>query len=368
MIKSVDLWEQYLSIQNDVDTAIRQVIENSAFVGGKRVADFENAFASYHNADTCVGVGNGTDALEIAIEGLQLPKKSKIIVPANSFVASSEAVTRAGHTVVFCDCDCDTYTISLPELSKSVSPMTSAVIAVHLYGHTCDMDGIKAIAAVHDLKVIEDCAQAHGAEYKGCRVGTIGDVSAFSFYPGKNLGAYGDGGAVLTNNKELAERCRMIANHGRLGKYDHAIEGRNSRLDGLQAAILGAKLPHLDAWNARRRDCAERYRSKLAGVGDLALPIEAEWAHHVYHLFVVQTTKRDELRAFLNGRNVQTGIHYPTALPRLEAYEYLGQQDKTPSASAISHRLLSLPMGPHLSDADVDQVCVLIAEFFESAK
>lgn len=365
MIRFLDLKQQYDSIRDAIDAAVAAVIESSAFVGGKFVADFEEAFAAYLGAAHCVGVGNGTDALEIAIEGLGLPEGSEILVPANSFIASSEAVTRAGHRVVFCDCDPISYTITPESMREHLTPQTAAVMAVHLYGQPCDMDAVLAIAEEHGLKVIEDCAQAHGAEYQGRRISTFGDVGAFSFYPGKNLGAYGDGGAIVTNSTELSERCRMVANHGRLEKYDHAIEGRNSRLDGMQAAILSAKLPHLDGWTDARRRVAARYREGLSSVSGIVVPSEMDWAKHVYHLFVLQAPRRDELRAFLGENEVQTGIHYPTALPELSAYSYLGQQSEAPNASRISHNLLSLPMGPHLSDDDVDAVCSLVRDFYE---
>ena len=230
MIKFLDLQKQYTSIQQEIDDAIAAVIRDSAFVGGKYVEQFEDAFAAYQQAQYCVGVGNGTDALEMAIEVLDLPPHSKILVPANSFIASAEAVTRSGHQVVFCDCHPRNYTLSLEDVQQKIDPDTRAIIAVHLYGHPADMDALLDIANTYNLKVIEDCAQAHGAEYKGRKVGTFGEIGTFSFYPGKNLGAYGDGGAIITNNQELAERLRMLANHGRVSKYDHAFEGRNSRL------------------------------------------------------------------------------------------------------------------------------------------
>lgn len=233
MIEFLDLNKQYHSIKEEIDSAIMAVIHESAFISGKYVEIFEKEFATYQVADYCVGVANGTDAIEIAIEALNLPNGSEIIVPANSFIASSEAITRSGHRVVFCDCDENNYTISIRSLKEKLTQKTRAVLAVHLYGHPCDMDKILSIASQNNLKVIEDCAQAHGAEYKGKKVGTIGDIATFSFFPSKNLGAYGDGGAILTNNAHLAEKCRMIANHGRIEKYNHKFEGRNSRLDGL---------------------------------------------------------------------------------------------------------------------------------------
>ncbi len=231
MIRFLDLEKQYRSIAPAINAAVRAVIADQAFIGGKYVAAFEEEFARFVGGGICVGVGNGTDALEIAIEALSLPPQSEIIVPANSFIATSEAVTRAGHRVVFCDCDPDTYTLSVADFAEQISSETRAVIPVHLYGQPCDMTPILDLAARHRLRVIEDCAQAHGAEYRGRRVGTFGDAATFSFYPGKNLGAYGDAGAIVCREEELACQCRMIANHGRLRKYEHLFEGRNSRLE-----------------------------------------------------------------------------------------------------------------------------------------
>ena len=231
MVKFLDLHKQYIAIKNDIDTAIHSVITDSAFIGGKYIKKFEEEFASYQDAKYCIGVGNGTDALEIAIKSLNLPKFSEIIVPANSFIASAEAVSNSGHKIIFCDANSDDYTINLKDIEERITPNTSAIIAVHLYGHPCNMDPLLELANKYDLKIIEDCAQAHGAEYKGVRVGAIGDIGCFSFYPGKNLGAYGDAGAIVTNNRELYFKCQMISNHGRIDKYDHLLEGRTSSLD-----------------------------------------------------------------------------------------------------------------------------------------
>lgn len=348
-VKFLDLKQQYQSIKDDIDRAIASVIDESAFVRGKYVTRFEEEFAAYQQADCCVGVGNGTDALEIAIEALDLPPGGEILVPANSFIASAEAVSRTGHRVVFCDCDPVHYTLSLKDVERKIGPKCCAILAVHLYGHPADMDALLALGKKHNLKLIEDCAQAHGAEYKGRRLGTLGDVGTFSFYPGKNLGAYGDAGAIVTDDKNLALRCRMIANHGRTAKYDHQFEGRSSRLDGLQAAILSAKLPYLDGWLETRRTVANRYRDLLGGFEGLILPQEAEWARHVYHLFVIRHPQRDKLQDYLQQQQIQTGIHYPIALPKLQAYTYLNQADETMSANRLDSQLLSLPIGEHIS-------------------
>lgn len=368
MIKFLDLYSQYQTIKPEIDSAIAEVIKDSAFIGGKYVQRFEEEFAAYQEARHCIGVGNGTDALEIAIEALDLPPVSEIIVPANSFIASAEAVTRSGHRVVFCDCDPDNYTISLDSLKSKITSRTRAVMPVHLYGHPCDMDEVLSIAREHDLRVIEDCAQAHGAEYKGRRVGAIGDVGSFSFYPGKNLGAYGDGGAIVTNDENLAQKCRMMANHGRVEKYNHEFEGRNSRLDGLQAAILSVKLKHLDEWTRARIKVAEFYLENLQGMQGMVLPKREDWARQVYHLFVIRTNQRDALQMYLKEHGIQTGVHYPVALPKLKAYAYLGQSGEHLQANRQDQMLLSLPIGEHLDVDAARHVVSRLARFFLGVK
>lgn len=364
MVKFLDLKKQYEGIKDEVNTAIENVINESAFIGGKYVAQFEKEFAKYQEAKYCIGVGNGTDALEIAIESLNLRIGSEIIVPANSFVASSEAVTRSGHKVVFCDCDMDNYTISIPSLKSKITKNTSAIIAVHLYGHPCDMDKILEISINNNIKVIEDCAQAHGATYKGKKVGSIGNIGTFSFYPGKNLGAFGDGGAITTNNEKLATQCKMISNHGRIEKYNHEFEGRNSRLDGLQAAILSIKLKYLNQWTKSRIQVAEYYIEELNSIDQLFLPKREEWATQVYHLFVIRTKKRDELQEYLKKYNIPTGVHYPIALPKLKAYEYLNKQNELFFANTSDNQLLSLPIGEHLKEPELIQIVNTIKKFY----
>ncbi|MCG8670486.1 MAG: DegT/DnrJ/EryC1/StrS family aminotransferase [Pseudomonadales bacterium] len=365
MIKFLDLQAQYQSIKPEIDRAIERVIEKSAFIGGEYVSSFEKAFAEFCDVKHCVGVGNGTDALEIALEALNLPPNSEVIVPANSFVASSEAVTRQGHRVVFADCCPDTYVISIEDVKKRISSRTKAIIAVHLYGHPCDMDSLLELAETHDLYIVEDCAQAHGAEYKGKRVGSIGHIGAFSFYPGKNLGAYGDGGGVTTNNEDLSKKCRMIANHGRISKYDHEFEGRNSRLDGLQASILLAKLQFLPDWTERRIAVANYYLDALGEIDAIKLPVRESWVKQVYHLFVIRTDNRDKLATYLDNNNIKTGVHYPKALPKLEAYRYVNQYDEDLFANRSDSTLLSLPIGEHLGDEDLNRVVNSVRKFFD---
>jgi dTDP-4-amino-4,6-dideoxygalactose transaminase len=356
MIKFLDLQSQYQLIKPEIDDAIASVISESAFVGGKYVKKFEEEFATYCTSKFCIGVGNGTDALEIAIESLGLPSGSEVIVPANSFIASSEAVTRQGHKVVFADVTSDSYILDIEDVALRITEKTKAIIAVHLYGHPCDMDPLLALAKKYNLKIIEDCAQAHGAEYKGRRVGSIGDIATFSFYPGKNLGAYGDGGAITTSNEELAITSRKIANHGRIAKYDHELEGRNSRLDGLQAAILSVKLKYLDEWTSKRIQVADYYLDTLKNIEGIVLPVRQSWAKQVYHLFVIRSENRDALKEKLSLVGIQSGIHYPISLNKLNAYKYLKQNDDCLFSSKSALTLLSLPIGEHLCADDVKVV------------
>jgi dTDP-4-amino-4,6-dideoxygalactose transaminase len=360
----LDLKRQYREIQGEIDDAIRSVILDTAFVGGARIAEFEESFADFVHAEHCVGVANGTDALEIALEVTCPDEGGEVVVPANSFIATSEAASRSGLQVVFADVDTRTYVLDPDDVRRRITPRTRAIVAVHLYGHPAPMDELGAIAADHGLVLIEDAAQAHGSELGARRIGSIGTVATFSFYPGKNLGAYGDAGAITTNDPDLARKMRMLANHGRLAKYDHAFEGRNSRLDGLQAAVLTVKLRHLEEWTERRRELAALYRSRLADVGDLVLPVEAPGARHVYHLFVVRTESRDALRRWLKERGVSTGVHYPVALPRLGAYSEHPQHHEGFRSVPMSDRLLSLPMGDSIRKDEVERVSALIIEFF----
>lgn len=363
MIKFLDLKKQYKSIEKEINNAINNVINDTAFIGGKYVEKFEQEFSAFHQAKYCIGVGNGTDAIEIALEALNLPRNSEIIVPANSFISTSEAVTRSGYKVIFCDCNKDNYTISLPSLKSKISKNTSAIIAVHLYGHPCDMDQILELKKKYDLKIIEDCAQSHGAEYKGKMIGTIGDIGAFSFYPGKNLGAFGDAGAVLTNDADLAKMVRMISNHGRVEKYNHEFEGRNSRLDGIQAAILSVKLKYLNKWIDIRIKIANDYLTNLKNVKKITLPKKETWAKNVYHLFVIRTERRDDLQKYLYKKGIQTGIHYPISLPKLKAYNYTRQSNETFFANNFDIQLLSLPIGEHLKKDEIDLVINALKEF-----
>lgn len=360
-IKFLDIYRQDGPIREEINTAISQVIGDSAYIGGQYVKQFTSAFAKFQQADYCVGVGNGTDALEIILHALELPLGSEVLVPANSFIASAEAVTRSGLKVVFCDCDPVTYTIDIDDAVKRITNNTAVIMPVHMYGHPCDMNAVLELAARYDLQVVEDCAQAHGAEYKGKKVGTFGIAGAFSFYPGKNLGAYGDAGAIITNNERLADRCIMVANHGRTEKYNHEFEGRNSRLDGMQAAILNIKLKALEQWTECRRNLARCYQ-ELLNDSTVSLPTEQKWAKHVWHLFVIRSNQRDRLRSLLIKEGIQCGIHYPVALPDLPAYQYIEHKGREFRASKYADELLSLPIGPHLRVEDIERVSEVINE------
>ena len=361
----LDLSEQYTTMAAEIESAIHDVISSASFIGGERVSRFEQQFSEYLGTTNCVGVGNGTDALEIALEVLNLPPGSEVIVPANSFVATAEAVTRSGLRPMFVDVD-DTYTIDLQSIEAAISPRSSAIIPVHLYGNPCDMTGILQLATQHGLRVIEDCAQAHGATVGGHKVGSLGDAAAFSFYPGKNLGAYGDAGAVTFQDDAMAEHARMLANHGRKNKYDHQFVGRNSRLDALQAAILSVKLPHLDGWLERRRAIATRYVSHLSGTRTVEFGSQRSDATHAYHLLVLRTRFRDELIEFLAENNVATGIHYPVALPALQAYraEHL-QSCQGMRAVQWADEIISIPCHEMMTDEQVEYVAALLCAFDE---
>ncbi len=347
----VDLKAQYLSIKSEMDPAVAEIISNTAFIGGKAVAAFEEEFASYLGSPYCVSVANGTEAIEIALRALGIGAGDEVIVPANSFIASAEAVTSAGATVVFADSHPEYYTLDVEDLRRKITPRTRAVIPVHLYGQPADMDPIMEVAREHNLVVVEDTSQAHGALYKGRMVGSIGDAGTFSFYPGKNLGAYGDGGAIVFKSEDAARIARTYANHGSLVKYHHVMEGRNSRLDGLQAAVLSVKLKHLDAWSEARRRNAALFTELLADIDGVVTPAIAEYSVPVFHLYVIRVNDRENLQKGLAERGIATAIHYPISLPSLEAYSHLGHKTEDfPVANGQMSEILSLPMYPELTE------------------
>jgi dTDP-4-amino-4,6-dideoxygalactose transaminase len=364
-IPFVDLKAQYDSIKKEIDEAIAAVISQTAFIGGPYLKEFEEAFARYAGVDHCVGVANGTDALFVALKTLGVGPGDEVITAANTFVATSEAIKMAGAQVVFCDCNSTTYNIDVAQLESKITSRTKAVIPVHLYGQPADMDPIIALAKKHNLRIIGDAAQAHGALYKGRPIATLADITCYSFYPGKNLGAYGDGGALVTNNLEWANAARMFANHGRTKKYDHDLEGINSRLDGLQAAILSVKLRYIEEWTERRRENAYRYNEALKGAG-VVTPEELPAVRAVYHLYIVRVPaeQRDKFQDALKAAGIDTGIHYPIALPYLNAYKHLGHKPSDfPNALKASQEIVSLPMFPELTREQVTYIARKIREF-----
>lgn len=359
-----DLHAQYLTIKTEIDSAIAEVIRNSAFIRGPQVERFERSFAGAIGVEHCVSCANGTDSLYIAMRALGVQSGDEIIAPAHSWISTTETITQAGGNVVFCDTDVSSYTIDALQIEAKITSRTVGIVPVHLYGQPADMDAIMAIAAKHKLWVLEDCAQAHLARYKGRTVGTIGNAGSFSFYPGKNLGAMGDAGALVTKDSGLAERMAMLARHGGLIKGEHRIEGVNSRLDSLQAAVLSVKLPHLAAWTQRRRDLATEYNRLLKGSPGLSLPQVAAGREHVYHLYVVQHESRDELATHLKARGIQTVINYPVALPFLPAYARLAHRpDAFPNAHRNQSRVLSLPIFPEMTSEQMEAVVSAIRDF-----
>lgn len=359
----VDLHAQYLAIKPEIDAAIQDVITHSAYIRGPHVEKFEQLWSGALGLKHCVSCANGTDALYIAMRGLGIKPGDEVITTAHSWIATTETITQAGGKVVFTDTEYDTFNLDAAQIESKITPRTVGLIPVHLYGQPAEMDAILAIARKHKLWVIEDCAQAHLAHYRGKLVGTFGQAATFSFYPGKNLGAYGDAGGIVTQDDLLADWCATFARHG--GKGEHIMEGINSRLDGLQAAILNVKIPHLAQWTAARRQVAARYDELLAGVGDLVLPKVAPDREHVYHLYVIRTEKRDALKKHLGDAGIGTVLNYPKALPFYPAYAYLGHRpEEFPVAHANQSRILSLPIYPELGEAAQVYVAAQIKNFF----
>ena len=363
-IPFADLYAQYLTIKPEIDAAIADVIATSAFVRGKHVLEFERQFAATIGTRHCVSCGNGTDALYIAMRALGVRSGDEVITTAHSWISTSETITQAGANVVFCDTDRHTFTIDVQRLESLITPRTVGIIPVHLYGQAADMDVVMEVARKHGLWVIEDCAQAHLATFKGQSVGTFGAAATFSFYPGKNLGAMGDAGAIVTNEDGLARTMAMLARHGGVNKGEHEIEGVNSRLDGLQAAILSVKLPRLAGWTRRRQEIAAKYTHALAGVPGVTTPRTQEHCGHVWHLYVIRHERRDALAAHLRERGVQTVINYPVALPFPSAYSRICHHPADfPNASFNQSRILSLPLFAEMTEKQVATVVERIAEF-----
>jgi len=363
----VDLKAQYVTLCGEVDAAIRQVVDSAYFVGGPALQKFEEEFAAFVGAKYAVGVGNGTDALTLAAKVAGLGRDDEVLVPANSFFASAEAISNAGATPVFVDIDPYTFHMDPTAAAQSITSRTKAILPVHLFGRAVGMRPFEDLAKAYNLTIIEDCAQAHGAEFRGQIVGASGRLTCYSFYPGKNLGAYGDGGAVTTSDPEIYSRLRMLRDHGSAKKYEHTIVGCNSRLDAMQAAVLSVKLRHLEKWNAARRAHALTYAAALAGTPILPPEIPSG-NEHVFHLFVVRCTKRAELQAFLAERGIATGIHYPIPLHLSEAYLVRSASAPQPVAERLAGEILSLPMFAELSDQQVRYVIDALQEFIRTAR
>ena len=353
----LDLRAQHDPLRAELLAAIGEVIDRSAFAGGPMVAKLEEDFAAYCQTRAAVGVGSGTEALWLTLLAQGIGRGDEVITVPNTFMATAEAISWCGATPVFVDVDEQTYTLDPRQLEHAITPRTKAVIPVHLFGQMADMDPIMEIARRHRLMVIEDACQAHGAEYKGRRAGSIGHAGCFSFYPGKNLGAWGEAGAVVTNDRALAEKIRILRDHGQETKYHHSCIGWNARMDGIQAAVLRVKLKGLDRGNAARRAHARRYEELLAGLDDLTLPLAAEYGVPIYHLNVVRVPERDRILQALAGRGIACGIHYPTPIHRQDAYRSLGLGPGSfPIAERCAGEILSLPMFPELTPAQIETV------------
>lgn len=361
----LDLVAQHREIESELVDALRGVLRSASFVGGAQVAGFEEEFASFVAAPWAAGVSSGTDALRFAYMAAGVRPGDEVITVPNTFIATTEALTQAGATVRFVDVTAGTLTMSPEALEAAITPRTRGVVPVHLYGQPADMDPILAIAKRHGLWVVEDAAQAHGAAYKGLPAGSLAPLAAFSFYPGKNLGACGEGGAVTGRKPDHLTIVRQLREHGQSRKYYHESEGYNGRLDALQAAFLRIKLRRLKDWNAARRQVAMWYREALRGVAEVALPVEAPYATHVYHLFVILANRRDELQAHLTRQKISTGLHYPLPLHLQNAYSEMGlKRGAYPVTEKVASTLLSLPMFPEMTQSQVGRVADAVREFY----
>lgn len=359
----VDLKRQYSSIKKEIDESVQDVIDKTAFIMGEKVKNFEDNFAKFCRVKHAIGVSSGTSALHLALLGAGIKAGDEVITVPNTFIATAEAVSHAGAEVKFSDVYAKTYNIDVSKVR--ITDKTKAIIPVHLYGQMAEMDALMDFAESHNLKIIEDSAQAHGAEHKGKRSGSMGDVGCFSFYPGKNLGAYGDAGMVTTNDDEIAEKIRALRDHGRSEKYVHKVVGFNHRIDALQCAILNVKLKHLNAWTDARRKNAELYNKLLSGVEGIITPVEKEYNKHVYHLYVIRTKNRDELQKHLKSHGISTGIHYPIPLHLQPAYSFLNyKKGDFPITEKHSKEVLSLPMFAELTKEEIEYVCEKTREFF----
>ena len=361
----VDLSAQYQSIKTDIDKAIADVISETAFIGGKYVKSFEEQFAGLYGVKRVISCANGTDSLYIIMKMLGIGQGDEVITVANSWISSAETITQTGARPVFVDVHPDYYSLDESLLESKISKRTKAMIAVHLQGQACEIDSIKSVCEKHGIYLIEDCAQSHFSEYKSKRVGLFGIAASFSFYPGKNLGAYGDAGCIITNDDHLADQCMMFARHGALKKHEHKMEGINSRMDGLQAAILSAKLPYILSWTDQRVNHAKLYSDYLKDVKGVKTPLIRKNTKHTFHLYVIKALHRDQLASYLKAKGIETAIHYPTPLPNLRAYQYLGHVPSDfPVASQLQSEILSLPLYPELREEIIWYVTDSVRTFY----
>jgi len=364
-IPYLDLGAQYASIKDEIDAAIAAVISSNAFVLGPAVAKFEAAYAEYCETKHCIGVNNGTNALLLALRSLEIGEGDEVITAANTFIATASAIALAGAKPVLVDVDPRTRNINPDLIEAAITKQTRAIIPVHLYGRPAPMQAVLDIAARHGLDVIEDAAQAHGARWQGRRIGSLGRLACFSFYPGKNLGAYGEGGAVTTSDDQLAARLRQLRDHGSAKKYHHEILGYNARLEGIQGAVLSVKLKHLDHWSARRREIAQQYNELLSTV-PITTPETPADDECVFHLYVIETDRRDDLQAFLRDHGVPTIIHYPIPIHLQQAFASLGhQRSDFPVTEQLCHRILSLPIFPEMTESQITYVAGQVGAFFD---
>ncbi|HEX9024709.1 MAG TPA: DegT/DnrJ/EryC1/StrS family aminotransferase [Geobacteraceae bacterium] len=357
----LDLKAPYLELREELDEAWRRVMESGWFILGRELEAFEAEFATYCGARHCIGVGNGLEALHLILRAMEIGQGDEVIVPAHTYIATWLAVSYAGAVPVPVEPDEGTFNIDPSRIEAAITGRTRAIMAVHLYGFPADMDPINEVARRHGLQVVEDAAQAHGARYRGKRTGTLGDAAGFSFYPGKNLGAMGDGGAVVTNDDDIADRVRVLRNYGSRVKYHNEVKGFNSRLDELQAAILRVKLKKLDEWNNRRREVAARYCREMSKHGGLTLPSIPEWGEHVWHLFVARHAERDRVRTSLEQRGIDTLIHYPVPPHLSEAYSGHVQPGALPITESLAKTVFSLPIGPHMKESEIARVIDALA-------
>jgi dTDP-4-amino-4,6-dideoxygalactose transaminase len=363
-IPLVDLKKQYDSIRGEIDDAISRVINKSAFILGGEVSSFEENFAEFCQAKYAVGTSSGTSALQLALSCLGIGRGDEVITTPFTFIATTESILELGAKPVFVDIEKDTYNLDVSRVEKSITKKTKAIIPVHLYGHPVDLDPLIGIAKKYKIAIIEDACQAHGALYKDRKVGSIGDAGCFSFYPGKNLGCYGDGGMLVTNDEEIYKKALLLRDHGKSDKYTHITHGYNFRLDAIQAAVLKVKLKYLEEWNNKRRKNAEIYNNGLNELKAVIKPVEKDYARHVYHLYVIGIKERDKLRSFLKDNDVDAGVHYPIPLHKQPVYAEMKLCDKKlPVSEMCSENVISLPMHAELDEARIEKVCNLIKKF-----